>query len=88
MIAADYVVLFIIFLVPILIGLYFGYRTKLKSCIGSSQDPQKTELSEYLVASSDMGAVPIAFSLLATFVSTTTLLGEKFLLNFFSTFFS
>jgi dTDP-4-dehydrorhamnose reductase len=36
----------------------------------------KTKLAEYLVASSDMGAVPIAFSLLATFVSTTTFLGK------------
>jgi Na+/pantothenate symporter len=71
----DYIVLFLILLVPILVGLFFGYRNKLKLCVGKSDGSDKTELNEYLVASSDMGAVPIAFSLLATFVSTTTLLG-------------
>ena len=61
----DYLVLVIILLIPIGIGMFFAYKNS-----------KKKDLAEYLVASSDMGAVPIAFSLLATFVSTTTFLGK------------
>ena len=72
----DYLVLALILLVPILIGFFFGYLKNLKFFNKSNNENMKTELAEYLVASSDMGAVPIAFSLLATFVSTTTFLGR------------
>ena len=67
----DYLVLAFILLIPILIGLWFGYKNS-----------KKTQIAEYLTASSDMGAVPIAFSLLATFVSTTTLLGLTIVYRF------
>lgn len=75
----DYLVVFLILLVPLIIGFYFGYKNKIKACISSKIDEKttKTELKEYLVAGSAMSSVPIAFSLLATFVSTTTLLGTK-----------
>ncbi len=72
----DYIVLALILLVPILIGLFFGYLKNFKCFNKPNNENEKTELAEYLVASSDMGAVPIAFSLLATFVSTTTFLGK------------
>jgi len=72
----DYIVLALILFVPILIGLFFGYFKNFECFNKSNHKNTKTELAEYLVASSDMGALPIAFSLLATFVSTTTLLGN------------
>ncbi len=61
----DYMVLVFILLIPVGIGIFFAYKNS-----------KKKDLSEYLVASSDMGAIPIAFSLLATFVSTNTFLGN------------
>lgn len=70
----DYLVLALILLVPILIGFYFGYKSKINKWL-KIETEEKTALSEYLIASSDMRSVPIAFSLLATFVSTNTLLG-------------
>ncbi len=54
----------------------FGYKKQIKRFFKIEVNEEKTALSEYLVASSEMGAVPIAFSLLATFVSTTTFLGN------------
>ena len=72
----DYLVLALILLVPILIGFFFGYLKNFNFFNKSNNENRKTELAEYLVASSDMGAIPIAFSLLATFVSTTTFLGN------------
>ncbi len=72
---ADIIVLILILSVPILIGIYFGYTQQIRKFFNLTKNNEKTALAEYLVASSDMGAVPIAFSLLATFVSTTTLLG-------------
>lgn len=70
----DYLVFAIILLIPILVGFYFGYKSKINRWF-KIESKQKTDLSEYLLASSEMESVPIAFSLLATFVSTTTLLG-------------
>ena len=72
----DYIVLALILLVPILIGLFFGYLRNFSCFNKSNNENGKTKLAEYLVASSDMGAVPISFSLLDTFVSTTTFLGK------------
>ncbi len=75
LVTADIIVLVLILLVPVLIGIYFGYSLKIKKFLGIDKNNEVKRLAEYLTASSDMGAVPIAFSLLATFVSTTTLLG-------------
>jgi hypothetical protein len=72
----DYIVLALILLVPILIGLFFGYLRNFKCFKKPNDEKKQTELAEYLVASSDMGAIPIAFSLFATFVSTSTFLGN------------
>lgn len=71
----DYLVLAFILFVPILIGIYFGYKKQIRTFFKLNDCEEKSALSEYLVASSDMSATPIAFSLLATFVSTNTLLG-------------
>lgn len=84
---ADYIVLAFILLVPILIGAYFGYRNQIINFFGLDVSKHNSALSEYLIASSEMSATPIAFSLLATFVSTNTLLG-KFFLTFQFLFFN
>lgn len=78
--AIDYLVLIQMLIVPILIGLYFGYKNKLKSCFKQSDQVSSTELSNYLVASSEMSSIPIAFSIFATFISTTTFLGNPCLI--------
>ena len=75
----DYIVLALILIVPILIGIYFGYKNQIRKLLKLKNLDVESALSEYLTASSDMGSIPIAFSLLATFVSTNTLLGKIFL---------
>ena len=81
--AFDYLVLALILLVPILIGLYFGYKKQIRLFFGLEASNEKSALSEYLTANSDMNAIPIAFSLLATFVSTNTLLGYYFYIKYY-----
>ena len=73
----DYVVLSAILFIPILIGIYFGYQKQIRNFFKLKNKNENSALSEYLVASSEMSATPVAFSLLATFVSTNTLLGIK-----------
>lgn len=74
--AVDYIVLSLILLVPIMIGTYFGYQKQITKFFGLDDSKYNSALSDYLTASSEMSAIPIAFSLLATFVSTNTLLGR------------
>lgn len=77
----DYFVLIVILIIPVLIGLFYGVQnnsiriptlSKLKS-FQSKNDINR--VSEYLTASSSMNYLPIALSLLASFISTTSLLG-------------
>ncbi|XP_070558796.1 sodium-dependent multivitamin transporter-like [Ptychodera flava] len=60
----DYVVFGIVLLLSILIGLYYG-------CFGKKQ--KTTE--EYLLADRKMNYIPVAFSLMASFISAITILG-------------
>lgn len=96
----DYFIFFIILLISICIGLYFGLglnekltlildRFKLKfrkkvTPVEIELEEQSKELDEnetgsktlnYLTANHSMGAFPIALSLLATFFSSSSLLG-------------
>ena len=102
--AFDYVILSVILLISILIGLYHGYRKKLKTRLtvifsrkkiskvisvelnevrkansrktaDDNNDDAANQLSDYLTASSSMGVLPLSFSLLATFFSSTTIIG-------------
>ncbi|KAF0289564.1 putative sodium-dependent multivitamin transporter [Amphibalanus amphitrite] len=62
--AADYVVCGMMLSISALIGVYFA-------CTGGRQRSQ----AEYLLADRSMGALPVSFSLLASFMSAITLLG-------------
>lgn len=76
--ALDYVVLFLIFLVTILIGSYHGFKEKITSLFSKNKitkNESTNSVSHYLTANSSMNPVPVAFSLLASFFSTTALLG-------------
>ncbi|GFV66956.1 putative sodium-dependent multivitamin transporter [Trichonephila clavipes] len=60
---ADYVVIAVMLLVSTGIGLYFQLMSK-----------KKTN-EEYLLAGKDMSVLPVAFSLMATLISTTFVMG-------------
>lgn len=62
--AADYAVLGAVLLVSSAVGLYFR-------CTGGKQ----ATLKEYMLADRNMSIVPVAFSLMASFMSAITLLG-------------
>nr|XP_054933461.1 putative sodium-dependent multivitamin transporter [Dermacentor andersoni]XP_054933462.1 putative sodium-dependent multivitamin transporter [Dermacentor andersoni] len=62
--AADYAVFSVMLVVSSLIGIYYRF----------TGDRQRTA-REYLVANKNMSVVPVAFSLMASFMSAVTLLG-------------
>lgn len=62
--AADYAVFAVMLVVSSLIGIYYRF----------TGDRQRTA-REYLVANKNMSVVPVAFSLMASFMSAVTLLG-------------
>lgn len=79
----DYIVLVVILIIPVLIGLFYGIKNnsiKIASLhrFKSFSQPQNdiNQVSEYLTASSSMNFFPVALSLLASFISTTSLLGN------------
>jgi sodium-coupled monocarboxylate transporter 8/12 len=81
----DYFIFVSVFLISVCIGLYNGYRHKFKNFFKQNKYAEnvkmgtlkktKSQISEYLIANSSMGSTPLAFSLLASFFSATTLLG-------------
>lgn len=72
----DFTVLVLILLFPVLIGLFYGIKNKSISFGKITKSTNETnQVSEYLTASSSMSYLPIALSLLASFISTTSLLG-------------
>lgn len=84
--AVDYVVLVIILLISILIGIYHGFKNKIhrfinrilkRNPIEDDHESGDLKTKEYLTANSSMGLIPVAFSLLASFVSGTSFLGFK-----------
>lgn len=62
--AADYAVFTVMLLVSSLIGIYYRF----------TGDRQRTA-REYLMANKNMSVIPVAFSLMASFMSAVTLLG-------------
>ena len=62
----DYVVFGIMLSLSSVIGLYFGCTARYK--------PQTT--ADYLMAGRSMGILPVSLSLLASFMSAITLLGQ------------
>lgn len=87
----DYIVLTLVFLISISIGVYHWLIPKTKKMKEPQSIPieemenfvdknktsmhQGTKMDEYFQASSSMGTIPVAFSLLASFFSSSTLLG-------------
>lgn len=87
----DYLVLALLFAVSILTGFYHGFRERIyrflnrkkvdKTNDDDQNDPNENEKNtknkthDYLTANSSIGTIPVAFSLLATVYSATTLLG-------------
>lgn len=62
--AWDYVIVAIVLIISILIGLYYRF-------VGTKQ----STTTEYLLADRSMSATPVAFSLMASFMSAITILG-------------
>ncbi|CAF0848078.1 unnamed protein product [Brachionus calyciflorus] len=74
----DYLVLILVFVLTISIGFYHGLKEKIKFYFSKkklSKNESTNSVADYLTASSSMSPIPVAFSLLATFFSTTALLG-------------
>lgn len=79
----DYIVFIFILLFSLFIGLYSGLKARLLKFIRKPNKIENIQLeqnnenkvTDYLTASSSMGAIPITFSLLASFYSATALLG-------------
>jgi hypothetical protein len=76
----DYLAVIVIFGISILIGVYHGFKQRIRNFFsGNSENSNSNESSvnNYLQANSSMGYLPITFSLLASFFSATALLGIK-----------
>ncbi|KAK0423747.1 hypothetical protein QR680_008307 [Steinernema hermaphroditum] len=75
--AVDYVVFGVFMLLSVGIGFYYWLREKMSAkwttTVANEKNDEKTD--EYLVGSRKMPIIPVAMSLLATFLSGITLLG-------------
>ncbi|RMZ97979.1 sodium-coupled monocarboxylate transporter 1-like [Brachionus plicatilis] len=71
----DYLVLILVFGISILIGFYHGLKQRVKNYFSKDKVILKESVADYFTASSSMKSVPVAFSLLASFFSTTGILG-------------
>ena len=79
----DIIVVCVILLIPIIIGVFQGFKFKLKKLrlkifpekFQRKETDNKDNVEEYFTANSSMGPFPIAFSLLASFFSATSLIG-------------
>ena len=81
----DGVIVIVVLLVSFSIGLFYGFKHKIRNietffrknrtneC--SITETENVRTSEYLTANSSMGSIPIAFSLLGSFFSASTLIG-------------
>lgn len=73
--AADYTVFIAMLLFSSLVGLYFGYKDHKQS----KRNETENDTANYLVGGRNMQVIPVALSLVASFVSGITLLGKKIL---------
>ncbi|XP_003736159.2 putative sodium-dependent multivitamin transporter [Drosophila persimilis] len=62
--AWDYAILAVVLIISVLIGLYYRFAGK-----------RQSTTTEYLLAGRSMGVTPVAFSLMASFMSAITILG-------------
>ncbi|XP_032594239.1 putative sodium-dependent multivitamin transporter [Drosophila grimshawi] len=62
--AWDYAILAVVLLISILIGVYYRFA-----------DNKQNNTTEYFLANRSMGVTPVAFSLMASFMSAVTILG-------------
>lgn len=73
---ADYAVFIVMLLCCSAVGLYFGYENHRKQ--KSSKNNRKgSEALNYLMGGRNMKVVPVAMSLVASFISGITLLGMR-----------
>lgn len=72
---ADYAVFVAMLACSSLVGLYFGYKDHKKK-IRHKKSGTDTNVDDYLVGGRKMKVVPIALSLVASYASGITLLGE------------
>lgn len=77
---ADYAVFVTMLVCCSLVGLYFGYQDhqKHKKNKKSKIERRGSEAMDYLMGGRNMQVFPVAMSLVASFVSGITLLGELF----------
>ena len=88
--SVDYLIFSLLFIISLLIGLHHAFNKYykiifkwfLKKCMkknidDESQEPKSgSQINDYLIANGSMTVFPIALSLLASFFSSTALLGN------------
>lgn len=73
---ADYAVFITMLVCCSMVGLYFGYQDHRKHKKSKNQPSGGSEANDYLMGGRNMQVFPVAMSLVASFVSGITLLGE------------
>lgn len=75
---ADYAVFVTMLICCSMVGLYFGYQDHMKRKKASKEKSARrgSEALDYLMGGRNMQVFPVAMSLVASFVSGITLLGE------------
>jgi hypothetical protein len=73
---ADYAVFITMLVCCSMVGLYFGYQDHRKHKKSKNQPQGGSEANDYLMGGRNMQVFPVAMSLVASFVSGITLLGE------------
>jgi solute carrier family 5 (sodium-coupled monocarboxylate transporter), member 8/12 len=73
---ADYAVFITMLILCSCIGIYFGYQDHVKHK-RSKKQRRGSEALEYLMGGRKMQVFPVAMSLVASFISGITLLGEN-----------
>jgi sodium-coupled monocarboxylate transporter 8/12 len=87
----DYLILAFVLSFSVFIGLYHGFKRKLRNLykfikrnqvneelnieLNGNMNDNNDRVNEYLTGNSSLGSIPVAFSLLASFYSSTALLG-------------
>lgn len=74
---ADYAVFVALLISSSLVGLYFGYKDH-KNKRTNKKLGKETSTDDYLVGGRQMHVVPIALSLVASYASGITMLGELY----------
>lgn len=81
---ADYAVFITMLVCCSMVGLYFGYedhRKRQRAKKSHTIDSDNNQALDYLMGGRNMQVFPVAMSLVASFVSGITLLGNKYILT-------